>query len=78
MTDRELFLFSSTGHREKVHCTICGRAGYAGGPWQDACRAGHPWACSCGRRFSGRAGIAAHVRRAGQGHAIASRPTTGR
>jgi hypothetical protein len=76
MDDDELF--SSAHHREKVQCVICGRSGYPGGSWQVACRRGHPWSCSCGRRFNGLAGIAGHLRQAGQDHFTVSRPTTGR
>jgi len=77
MRDEELFIPTGNHHRRRVKCTICGRPGYAGGPWQDACRRGHPFSCSCGRRFSGQAAIAGHLRQAGQDHFTVDRPPEG-
>ena len=57
-----LFVPIGNHHRVRVQCTVCGKAGYEGGPWQDKCRAGHPYACSCGRRFNAKAGLSSHRR----------------
>ena len=51
----------TTGRGERVKCTICGRSGYSGGPWQEPCRKGHPFACSCGRKFSTKSGLSRHL-----------------
>lgn len=65
----------------KVRCRVCGRDGWPGGLWQQPCRAGHPWACTCGRRFSTRAsaghheGHAAHSLAGAAGHRITEEPT---
>ena len=44
----------------KLRCDICGRTGYGGGTWMDACREGHPHQCPCGRRFTSTSGLSAH------------------
>lgn len=63
MTDDELFVHAGLTRRgAKVQCTICHRTGYPDALWQNSCRAGHPYLCSCGRRFSTKSGIAAHRR----------------
>lgn len=62
MTDDDLFVDIGNRHRGRVKCTVCGKPGYAGGSWQDQCRAGHPFVCSCGRRFYSKAGLSSHRR----------------
>lgn len=53
----------------KLRCTVCGRTGYRGGRWAQACEAGHPHRCTtCGRRFSTPSGIASHRRHQRAGH----------
>jgi hypothetical protein len=54
-------LFEVIGRGEKVRCTVCGRSGYPGeAGWQEACRAGHPYLCTCGRLFSTKQGLQRH------------------
>lgn len=55
----DLTMFRPVGSR--VACAVCGRVGYPGGRWQDPCRAGHPYSCRCGRRFTTRSGLSAHL-----------------
>lgn len=50
----------TTGRGERVKCTICGRSGYVDGTWQTPCIAGHPYVCSCGRKFSTLSGLSRH------------------
>lgn len=55
-------LFKPQG-RSKVECTVCGSSGYPDGPWQDACRSGHPHVCEgCGARKATGQGLGAHRR----------------
>lgn len=61
MTEELFAPAGTTGRGVKVRCTVCGRSGYANAPWQESCRAGHPYACICGRVFSTKQGIARHL-----------------
>lgn len=74
MTDDKLFQPIGNTHRDRVQCTVCGRAGYKGGSWQNSCRTGHPFRCSCGRRFGNASAIAGHLRQADQSHFTTERP----
>lgn len=50
-------------HSGYVMCPECGRHGFVGGTWADAClRNGHPYLCVCGQKFSSATGAAGHVR----------------
>jgi len=74
MTEDELFRPTGNHHRNRVKCTVCGRPGYAGGSWQDACRQGHPYACSCGRKFATLVSITGHLRSGAPDHFTVSTP----
>lgn len=74
MTDDELFQPTGNHHRDRVKCTVCGRSGYRGGSWQDSCRKGHPFTCSCTRKFASASAIAGHLRQADQSHVTMERP----
>jgi transcription elongation factor Elf1 len=36
----------------RVRCTVCGRTGYVGGTWKEACERGHLPCLDCGRQLS--------------------------
>jgi hypothetical protein len=60
VTSPEPLFTATVSEYVKVQCLVCGRRGYPGGSWQDACRAGHPYVCGCGRRFSTKQGLMSH------------------
>lgn len=49
-------------HSSKIKCAVCGRSGYYGGSWYEACAIGHNYVCDCGKKFSTGQAFAHHTR----------------
>lgn len=57
--------FDLKPNSQKVQCRICGRSGYMGGSWMNACRKPHDFACDdCPKAYPSKQALAAHRRKA--------------